>query len=80
MVPIFDKKVCASLWKLSLKRFHWKLGLKLKKYITYYNSGVEAEKNGDKNGKALYKLMNNIVCDKPMKNVRNRINVRPLGN
>ena len=33
------------------------------------------KKIGGKDGKALYKLMNNIVCCKTMENVRNRMNV-----
>ena len=30
---------------------------------------IEAEKNGDKDGKALYKLMNNAVYTKTMKSL-----------
>ena len=46
----------------------------------YQNSRIEAEKNGDKDGKALYKLMNNAAYGKAMENLRNRIDVRPLSN
>ena len=34
---------------------------------------MEAEKNGDKDGKALYKLMKNTISRKTMGNLRNRI-------
>ena len=33
------------------------------------------EKHSDKDGKALYKLMNNVVYEKAMKNLRNRITI-----
>ena len=40
----------------------------------------ETEKNGDKDGKALYKLMNNAVYGKTMENLRNRSYVNLLSN
>ena len=33
---------------------------------------IEAEKNNDNDGKALYKLMNNAICGKPRENLRDR--------
>ena len=41
---------------------------------------IEAEKNGGKDGKALYKLMNNSVYGKTMEKLRNRIDVRLVSN
>ena len=37
---------------------------------------IEAEKNGDKNGKVLYKLMNGAAYGKTMEYLRNRIHER----
>ena len=39
---------------------------------------IEAEKNEDKNEKALYRSMNNTIYRKMMENLRNRINVKLL--
>ena len=37
---------------------------------------VEAEKNRDKDGKVLYKLMSNAINGKTIENFRSRINVK----
>ena len=53
----------------------------LKSYIEFNTPKiVEAEKNGDKDGKPLYKLMNNAIYRKSMGNLKNRINVRLVNN
>ena len=41
---------------------------------------AEAEKNGEKDGKALYNLMSNAIYDNTLENLRNRINVRYVSN
>ena len=53
----------------------------LKPYVEFNTEKrVEAEKNGDKDRKALYKLMNNAAYGKTMKNLRNRIDLRLVSN
>ena len=53
----------------------------LKEYVKFnIQKRIETEKNGCKNGKALYKLINNAVYGKTMKNLRNRINVKLVSN
>ena len=41
---------------------------------------IDAEKNGEKDGRALYKLMNNNVYSKTMENWRNKIGVKLKSN
>ena len=45
-----------------------------------YKTRIEAEKNKDKDGKALYKPMNNAVYGKTKEKLRNRINVKLVSN
>ena len=49
-------------------------------YWIQHKKSVEAEKNGDKDGKALYKLMNNTIYGKTKENLRNRINLKFVNN
>ena len=49
----------------------------LKPYIEFNTKKrKEAEKNGDKDEKALCKVMNNAIYGKAMEKLRNRINVK----
>ena len=41
---------------------------------------IEAEKNSDKDGIVLHKLMSNVVYGKTMENLRNRIDVQLVNN
>ena len=53
----------------------------LKSYIEYNTPNrIEAQKNEDKEGKALYKLKNNAIYGKAMGNLRNRINIKLVNN
>ena len=61
---------------LELNQFQW-----LKQYVEFNTQkGIEAEKNGDKDGKELYKLMNIAAYGKTMENLRNRIDVKRVSN
>ena len=47
-----------------------------KQYVEFNTQKrIEAEQNGDKDGKALFKLTNNAVYGKTMGNLRNGIDV-----
>ena len=53
----------------------------LKQYVELdRQKRIKAEKNGGKDGKALYKLMNNAVYGKTMETLRNRIDVKLVSN
>ena len=54
----------------------------LSEYQYHFNTQkrIEAEKNGDKVGKTLYKLIKNSVYGKTMENLRHRIDVRLVSN
>ena len=45
-----------------------------------YKKKKKKQKNGDKDGKALYILMNNVVYGKTLKSVRNIIDVKLVSN
>ena len=76
--------------------FYLRLGLKLKKIrrVLEFNQSqwfkpyfefntqkrIEAEKNKEKDGKELYKLMNNGIYGKTMKNLRNKMDVKLVNN
>ena len=70
---------------LKLKKMHRVLAFNQSQYLKQYidfntQKGMEAEINEDKDGKALYKLMNNSVYGKTKENLRNRIDVRLVSN
>ena len=53
----------------------------LKPYIEFNTQkGIEAEKSNDKDGKALYKLMNNAIYGKSMENLTKRISLQLVNN
>ena len=70
---------------LKLKRIHRVLEFTQSQWLKLYlkfntEKRIEAEKNGDKDGKALYDLINKAVYSKATENVRNRIDVRLVSN
>ena len=53
----------------------------LKPYIEFNTQKrIEAEKNNDKDGNVLCKLMNNAIYGKTMENLKNRIDVKLVNN
>ena len=53
----------------------------LKPYTEFNpKKGIKVEKNNDKVGKILYKLMSNAIYGNTMENVRNRIDVKLVNN
>ena len=83
MSNLFDKE--KSLWKLENLL---ETRIETKKNILHSSIQLIAivksiywiQKNNDKNGKALYKLMNNALCKKTMENLRNRIDAKLMNN
>ena len=95
LVPhLFDKEKYVIHYKNL--QLYLRLGLKLRKihrglefnqshclnpYIELNTQKrIEAEANNDKDGKALYKVMNNAIHGKTMENLRNRISVQLINN
>ena len=70
--------------ELKLKKIHHVLEFNQSQWLKHveFNTKerIEAERNGDKDGKALYKLMNNAVYGETMENLRNRIDVKVVSN
>ena len=49
-------------------------------WIQHTQKRIEVEKNGDKDGKALHKLMNSAAYGKAMEALRSRIDVKFVSN
>ena len=49
-------------------------------YWIQHAKRIKEEKNKDKDGKALYKFMNNAIYRKTMENLRNRIDIKLTNN
>ena len=80
-------KTCSFIWGYNQ---NWKAinhvsefnqSQRLKRHVEFNPQKIiEAEKNGEKDGKTFYKLMNNNVYGKTIESVRNRIDVRLVSN
>ena len=71
--------------RLETKKIHRVLEFNQSQWLQPYiefntQKRTEAEKNNDKDGKALYKLMNSAIYGKTMENIRNRIDVKLVNN
>ena len=70
---------------LKLKKIHHVLEFNLSQYLKPYiefntQKGIETRKTDEKDGKALYKLMNNSIYGKTMENIRKRKDVKVVNN
>ena len=64
------------LYVLEFNQSQW-----LKQFIKFNTQKkIEAGKKNDKDGKALYKLINNAIYGKTIENFTNRINVKVVNN
>ena len=54
-----------------VKTIHW---------IQHKKKKLESEKNNDKDGKALHKLMNSAIYEKTTENLRNRVDLKLVNN
>ena len=71
--------------RIKAKNIHHVLEFNQSQWLKQYDKfntkkRIEAEKIGDKDGKTLYKLMNNVVYEKTMESLRNRIDIKLVSN
>ena len=82
LVPnVFDKETYVLHYEKF--QFYLRLGLKLKKIdrVLEFNQLLWLKPNiENKDGKALYKLVNNIIYGKTMESLRNRIDIKLANN
>ena len=70
---------CIELNSISI--LYWIQSQWLRKYVEFNTQKrIEAEKNDEKDGKALCKLMNNVVYGKKNLKLRNRIDIKLVNN
>ena len=66
---------------MKLEKIHGLLEFNQSQWLKQYvdlntQKRIKAEKNSDIDGKVLYRLMNNSVCERTIENLRNRIDVK----